>query len=137
MRRATSSASSGPASHARALTREALSQRSDVGEPGADVRLRLGERRHAFVFLHVAGAGVGVGAGVCVCVCAGWRRRRLRFLAFVFLGLTGACGGRTDQGEMPPVGPVGASVPGLVPPEALEGAEAPPEGGATPPVAAE
>src|SRR5439155_16885430 len=51
--RATVSASSGPASHARALTREALSQRRDVREAGADVRLRLRERRHAFVLLHV------------------------------------------------------------------------------------
>src|SRR3954471_5828720 len=71
------------------------------------------------------------GVGVCVCVCAGGRRRR--FFRFFFFGLTGASAGRTVEGEIPPVGPCVAVVPGVVPPLL------PPEEGTgtTPPGAAE
>ena len=63
----------------------------------------------------------------------------MRFFGFCFL--TGALGGRTVDGEMPPVTPTGprdpADVPGVVPPVGLVGTEVPPDGGATPPVAAD
>lgn len=78
---------------------------------------------------------VAGGVWVCVCVCGG-RRWRLRFFVFLaFFGLTGACGGRTENGEIPPVGPAGAT--GAVPPVGPDGVETPPEGGATPPVVVE
>jgi hypothetical protein len=77
----------------------------------------------------LGGAGVGARGGVCVCVCAGGRRRR--FFRFFFFGLTGASAGRTVEGEIPPVGPLVAVVPGVVPPLV------PPAEGTTPPVAAD
>src|SRR3954447_4933638 len=77
----------------------------------------------------LAAGGAGVGAGAVW--CTGGRRRFLRF--FFFFGLTGASAGRTVEGEMPPVGPCVAVVPGAVPP-----LTPPPEGGGTtPPVEAE
>src|SRR5690349_14068124 len=79
----------------------------------------------------------GGGGGGGVCVCAGGRRWRLRFFFFAFLGFTGACGGRTDEGEMPPDGPLEVFASGVVPPLCPTGAETPPDGGETPPVAAE
>ena len=78
----------------------------------------------------VGAAAGGVGGVVWVCVCAGWRRR---FLRFFFFGLTGASAGRTVEGEIPPVGPWLAVVPGTVPP-----LTPPPDvTGTTPPVDAE
>jgi hypothetical protein len=54
--------------------------------------------------------------------------------------LTGAEAGRTEYGEMPPLRPTGAgaldAVPGVTPPVLVE-TEPPPEGGATPPEAAD
>ena len=75
---------------------------------------------------------MGAGAGVCVCT-GGRRRRGLRFFGFLRF-LTGALGGRTADGEMPPVAPAGAceadGACGAVPPVLAEG-------GAVPPVAAD
>jgi hypothetical protein len=81
----------------------------------------------------VPGAGAGVVAGGVGGVAgaggwAGWRRRLrfLGFLCFLGFGLTGAVGGRTADGEMPPVGlgdvlVEGDLLPdlGAVPPEEL------------------
>src|SRR3954470_15120190 len=83
-----------------------------------------------------AGAGVGAGAGACA---AGWWRRRLRFFFFGFLGLTGALGGRTVEGEMPPVCALEVT-PGLfgpMPPASVVLVPEPPDGAVVPPVAAE
>src|SRR4051812_8332633 len=77
----------------------------------------------------LGGAGVGARGGVGVCAGGGGRR----FFRFFFFGLTGASPGRTVDGEIPPVGPCVAVVPGVVPPLLP-----PDEGtGTTPPVAAD
>ena len=65
----------------------------------------------------------------------------MRFFFFFFgdFGFTGALGGRTVDGEMPPVEcdvPVGVLVPGATPPEVDELVD-PPDGALVPPVAAE
>lgn len=84
------------------------------------------------------GWGAGAGAGA-----AGWEAwwRRPRFFLFFFFGVfgfTGALGGRTVDGEMPPVAwlvAVGVLVPGAMPPEVDEVVD-PAEGALTPPVVA-
>src|SRR3954464_11080358 len=81
------------------------------------------------VLLAGAGAGAGVGSGAWVCTGGrGWGRLRL-----FFFGLTGAAAGRAANGEIPPLGPVWARVPGVVPPVL----PVEPDDGTTPPVAAE
>jgi hypothetical protein len=74
------------------------------------------------------GDGAGAGVGWRVGVRGAWWRRR-GFFFFGFFGfLTGAVGGRTADGEMPPVRAL---------PPVLVGVELPDEGAETPPLAAD